>query len=674
MENRSHRTRRTQRAPLWCAVLSVVLLLVVVHPARAVEKPTTEDCLVCHGDVSLSHEVNGKQVSLGVDPAKFQESIHGMFTCVDCHDDIATPVHEKMPAKVSCATCHAEAEADYEHSVHAQALQKKSNGAAPTCTACHGNVHEILPSSDPKSRTHHTNIPETCGSCHQVKFVMEQSGLSARPFFSYEESVHGKAVAAGSEKAAVCTDCHEAHKVLPPNTSDSPIFKFNVPATCGKCHESVATEFRQSIHGQAIARGIWSAPVCTDCHGIHLIKAPIDPTSPVSSQMLARSTCAQCHEGVRLSQEFDVPGRRVSSYLDTYHGMASRFGSDVVANCASCHGVHNILPSSDPRSTIYPANLAKTCGRCHPGAGPSFAQAKVHIAAPVSEDPGAVGTKWVRNIYLWLIPAIIGLMLVHNGILWMGKALARRRAERRNIVRMPRQHRIQHWILLVSFTTLALTGFALAYPESWIAWLLGGNEEIRRIAHRISAVVMLGAALYHLGYMLFTPDGRQGLRDYRPVVKDLQDLTQNIRFHLGRSRVKPRFGRFNYADKAEYYALVWGTVLMGTTGLMMWFEVEVSKFLPLWTIDIASALHFYEAVLAVLAIVVWHFYHVMFDPDVYPLNWAFWDGRISEEQLQHHHPLVWEQMQGKEEAGKGGKGRSPGNGKEMEGPPKPHDW
>ena len=194
--------------------------------------------------------------------------------------------------------------------------------AGATCLDCHGSPHELLPASDPKSRVHHTNIPATCGSCHSQKFVMEDGGQSAQMVASYEQSVHGHAVAAGSEKAAVCTDCHGTHEILDAKDSKSPIFKFNVPSTCGQCHQDIAKQFKASIHGQSIAQGNWQAPVCTDCHGIHSIKSHLDPNSPVNAQNVAQVTCARCHEGVRLSQEFGVPGRR-AIHLS---GQLSRFG------------------------------------------------------------------------------------------------------------------------------------------------------------------------------------------------------------------------------------------------------------------------------------------------------------------------------------------------------------
>src|SRR5262249_56272866 len=107
---------------------------------------------------------------------------------------------------------------------------------------------------------------------------------------------------------------------------------------------------------------------------------------------------------------------------------------------------------------------------------------------------------------------------------------------------------------------------------------------------------------------------------------------------------KPKIARFGYAEKAEYWAVIWGTFIMGLTGLMIWFKIGVFGFLARWWIDIALAIHFYEAVLATLAIIVWHFYHVIFDPDVYPVNFAFIDGRMSENLFKEEHELAFEQM------------------------------
>jgi cytochrome b subunit of formate dehydrogenase len=627
--------RRTARV----FALPLFIGLLLSSSAPAAQKPSNDECLACHGDSTLSKEVNGKKVSLAVNPDAFKASIHGgMFNCVDCHTDLKSSPHDGTPKKVSCATCHADEQAAYDKSFHATAI-KSGDGQAATCTDCHGSPHELLPASDPKSRVNHANIALTCGSCHGQSFVMEASGHSAQPYVSYQQSVHGRAVAAGSDKAAVCTDCHGSHEILAASDPKSSIFRFNVPLTCAKCHGAVEQEFAQSIHGKAVARGNSQAPVCTDCHGIHSIKSHVDPTSPVSAQNLARSTCGQCHEGVRLSQEFGFEGRRATTYLESYHGLASKLGSQVVANCASCHGVHNILPSSDPHSTINKANLIRTCGQCHPGVSEKFVSAKVHVDAPLSADTGSIAVRWVRRFYLGMIVVVIGGMILHNLIIWRRKALLRRLIEHHTVERMNRNQRIQHFLLLGSFFVLVLTGFALKYPDSWFASLGTMNERYRGYTHRVSAVVLIGVGAYHLAYVLLNRKGRKLVFDFLPVPKDASDVWQTILHYLGLREEKPEFARFNYAEKAEYWALVWGLIVMATTGTMLWAKVLVGNLLPRWWLDVATAIHFYEAVLATLAILVWHFYQVFFDPDVYPMNWSWWDGRVSFEHYREEHAL-----------------------------------
>lgn len=616
--------------------LLMAVLLAVCSATAQDKKQDQLDCLSCHSDSSLTSESGGKTHSVFVDAGKFGKSAHSILGCADCHGDVKTIPHDPAPAKVNCAACHADAQAAFDRSVHAKA-RAQSGVRAPACLDCHGGAHAILPASDPESTTSHARIPKTCGGCHGQNFVMQTVGLTAQPFLSYQQSIHGKAAAAGNAKAAVCTDCHSNHEILTAGDPKSPIFKFSVPHTCGQCHNDIAEQFTASIHGQALQRGNSQAPVCTSCHGIHTIKAHTDPNSPVSAQNLALATCAQCHEGVRLSQELGVPGARATSYLGSYHGMASRLGSAVVANCASCHGVHNILPSSDARSSINPAHLVETCGQCHAGATQKFVLSKVHVDMPLSRDAGTIGSLWVRRIYIVLITVTIGLMLLHNFLLWRRSAMLRLRQADRTIERMTRSMRLQHMTLFISFFVLAITGFALKFPDSWIAGLLAWNEGFRRIGHRVAAVVLICVGLYHVWYISRNKEGRQLLRDFLPAREDIGGFFATMRYSLGRSPQPAPNKRFSYAEKVEYLSLVWGTLLMAVTGLMLWFPTVVARLLPRWWIDIASSIHFYEAILAVLAIVVWHFYFVLFDPDVYPINWSFWDGRVSAHYLHSHH-------------------------------------
>jgi cytochrome b subunit of formate dehydrogenase len=628
----------------FCALSIFATLLSVAAVAPAQPKPKDAECLACHSDPQQSADGTSTHAAISADKEK--ASIHGsMFSCVDCHKDVKSSPHEKTPAKITCAGCHADAQSAYSHSYHATA--RKPDGSAPaTCTSCHGDAHNILPASDPKSPVAHTNIPATCGTCHGQKFLMESTGNSAQPFVSYQESVHGRAVENGSQTAAVCTDCHGAHDILPPNNAASLINKFNVPTTCGKCHSAIDTVFTRSIHGQAIARGNSLAPVCTDCHGIHTIKAPSDPNSSVSDKNLSSDTCARCHQGVRLTQEFGVVGNRVTTYNDSYHGLASQGGSVVVANCSSCHGVHNILPSSDPRSTINPANLDVTCGQCHKGVTQKFTLNKVHVDTQngQSADSGTRAVRYVRWFYIPLILLVIGGMFVHNVIIWRAKLLARRRAQTLMVVRMTPNQRWQHLVLLTSFFVLVVTGFALKYPDSWFAAILGLSEHWRSIIHRIAGVLLIADGIYHIFYVALTADGRKLICDLFPTWKDATDALGTMLYYLGLRKDKPKFARFNYAEKAEYWALVWGTGLMAITGIMLWAKVWVGNALARWWIDAATAVHFYEAILATLAIIVWHLYQVFFDPDVYPMNWAWRDGSMSAEHYKEEHELDTETL------------------------------
>jgi cytochrome b subunit of formate dehydrogenase len=610
----------------------------------------------------MSEDVNGKPHSLFVDAGKVKHSVHGaMFACVDCHTDVKSLAHDTPPRKIACAQCHADAQTAYDHSTHAKLTAAKTPAAI--CEDCHGSAHEAVSVSDAKSPVNHSNIPVTCGRCHGQKFLMESNGQSAQPFISYQDSVHGRAVENGSQKAAVCTDCHGTHQILAANEQASPIYKFNVPATCGKCHADVQHTFMASIHGQGIARGNGLAPDCTDCHGIHSIKQHQDPNSPVAAANVSRDSCARCHEGVRLSQEFGLPGQRVSSYFDSYHGLATQGGSVVAANCSSCHGVHDILPSSDPHSSVNHANLEGTCGKCHKGVTQKFTLTKVHMGdggpggsggpsgPAVSSDIGGTIVHWVRMIYIPLIILVIGAMALHNLIIWRRKLSDRHKTHTLTVVRMTVNQRWQHVILLTSFIVLVITGFALKYPESWFAQLLGMSEHLRSIVHRIAGVALIAADIYHVFYLAAAREGRRLLYDLAPGPRDVKDAIHAMLYYLRLRSDKPQFGRFNYAEKAEYWALVWGTALMGVTGVMIWAKVWVGDLLARWLVDVATSIHFYEAILATLAIVVWHFYQVFFDPDVYPMNSAWWDGRMPIEHYREEHPLDTETLAHPEDIG-----------------------
>ena len=153
----------TVKPSSWIVVLASLLMAMAMAAPKAsarAAKMGNEDCLSCHSEATLAKDENGKQVSLHVDDAKFKASIHSSFGCTDCHTDIKAFPHDPTPAKAVCATCHADQQTAYEHGIHAKAAAAGNTNVAK-CQDCHGNVHEILPASDPKSKVAHTNIPAT---------------------------------------------------------------------------------------------------------------------------------------------------------------------------------------------------------------------------------------------------------------------------------------------------------------------------------------------------------------------------------------------------------------------------------------------------------------------------------------------------------------------------------
>lgn len=207
--------------------------------------------------------------------------------------------------------------------------------------------------------------------------------------------------------------------------------------------------------------------------------------------------------------------------------------------------------------------------------------------------------------------------------------------------RWTKNERWQHWILALTFVVLLITGFALKYPESWWTWpfIVTGAVDLRGFLHRLAATCYLALGLYHLLYLTFSRRGRQQFRALILRGRDFKDMVLRLRANLGKAAQLPAYGHFTYWEKFEYWALVWGTVIMALTGLALWFENLSLKIFPLWMLDVATVIHFYEAILASLAILVWHFYFVIVDPAVYPANFSMFTGYLTREEMAREHML-----------------------------------
>jgi cytochrome b subunit of formate dehydrogenase len=584
------------------------------------------ECLTCHAATEQVVDAEFR-----VDVPKWTASVHGAagLSCDSCHTGKGEVPHQASDPWKSCAECHQQEVEQLADSVHGKAGEN-AKALSVNCASCHGPVHSLPPGGDPASSVAPRRLAHTCGQCHANPKMLARAGVRiALPLGAYTDSVHARAVARG-EHAATCSSCHGSHGILPASDPKSSVNHRNVPGTCGACHAAIAKVFAGSVHGRAAARGVREAPVCTDCHGEHRILSPNEPGSPVFATNLPKMTCGRCHGDVRIAEKFGI-ANTVPAFEDSYHGLAGRAGNRTVANCASCHGVHDILPSSDPRSHVNKANLAKTCGTCHPQAGSRFAIGPVHVLPGLRQEAVVY---WVRRLYLWLIWLVIGGMLLHNLLDLRRKMLTPLArpviplGERR--VRMYAGFRIAHAVLMVSFIMLAYTGFALKWPEAWWAVPIIRWEEglgLRGLIHRIAAVTMLAAFAFHFVHLAVDRKARACIFAMVPGKADLRELGERLRWFFSRRREMPRSPAVGYAEKAEYLALLWGTAVMAVTGFLLWFENFTLRNFPKWVADLSTVVHFYEAILATLAILVWHFYFVIFDPLVYPMDTAWLDGR-----------------------------------------------
>jgi cytochrome b subunit of formate dehydrogenase len=214
-----------------------------------------------------------------------------------------------------------------------------------------------------------------------------------------------------------------------------------------------------------------------------------------------------------------------------------------------------------------------------------------------------------------------------------------RHSSRRQVVRMSRNAVFQHTLLMVSFIVLVMTGFALRYSEAWLfrtmfGW--DGGFRIRGILHRGAAVFFLFSVAWHVVY-LRTREGRSFWQDMRLGRADIGDVRQMVLFFLDPKRQAPLLGRFSFVERAEYWALVWGTIVMALTGLFLWFDHAAQLFFAKPLLDVFRVIHFYEAWLAMLAIGVWHFYATVFKPGVYPGNPAWLTGKMPADMYLHEH-------------------------------------
>ncbi|MBI5482209.1 MAG: hypothetical protein HY906_25360, partial [Deltaproteobacteria bacterium] len=215
------------------------------------------------------------------------------------------------------------------------------------------------------------------------------------------------------------------------------------------------------------------------------------------------------------------------------------------------------------------------------------------------------------------------------------------------VLRFDVHQRLQHVLMFTSLMTLVLTGWPLKAAgvgvSRHLATALGGVETIA-IIHRVAAVVMLIASAYHLIYLTALAARKQLQYDIVPGPQDLKDIAANIRYYLGLQPEPPRFGRFTYFEKFDYWAVFWGIFIIGGSGLVLWFPVKATAVLPSWAVNVAFIAHSDEALLALMYLFIFHFYMVHLRPAIFPMSWVWIDGRMSLTEYRHEHGLDFERI------------------------------
>lgn len=573
-------------------IASIVALVLALRFSAAAEAQDRDNCLFCHAFPGLSRlDPQSHRIRLFyIDPAYTVHGLgpHARLACTDCHarDEVAVVPHQAA-TPVDCArTCHL------------------ARPDAPPRIFSHEGVSRLLEQS--------AHRPE-------VLRKLEFSG--------------GPLLEAGQ---ALCLYCHD-EPVYRSNFHQIPIADLEI-GRCNVCHTSAVPLDSQYFLRHVAAR--------------------LGPSRPTLEQA---QVCAVCHSDPKV---LAASGKNdpVASYVRSFHGKAALLGDETTASCVACHvradqNAHLMVGPNDPQSAVYIGRIADSCRSidCHPGADKGIAATAVHLDLPTARGTidFLIAAAFILITVLSFGPSAC-LVLLELWQLVIGRHShaaepVRRLAQsvlehpvgRWRLVRFTILQRVQHWLLSILFLLLVLTGFPLKFADqSWASMTIhafGGLSTARALHHAAGVALLVGFAMHLLNILRGIlrsateqrTDGRPAgvmqavLR--LPVVMNRADLVrtgQLFAYLLGLRRHRPTFGRFSAAEKFEYFGVLWGTTLLGVTGIMLWGEQITSQFLGGRAFNLATIMHTYEAFLALIHVGILHIYNVILAPAVFPLSLA----------------------------------------------------
>jgi len=515
-----------------------------------------------------------------VDRAALARSPHSALKCQDCHASITSAPHTPSMLKDRASCAACHVDQSEAYNKSAHRYPDKKPGDHPTCVTCHGG-------GDPhgirtQSRWPRADKVALCSSCHADAARMRRYGPDADAVPSYRESFHGKALLRyGNLKVAICTDCHGHHGVLSPEDPAAPTNRTHAAATCGQAGCHVGARVNFAMSGANHLR-----------------------------LKLKQSG------GLRLEEGF-FRFLTVGTLIMLLLGVAFDLRAEVFGK----------TPPASGRPTGIAISLA-------------------FLSVVVALGMAYFGVSGLR----WPILAAIVLIGIGVALLTLRPRPPVSRKDEKRYSRFTVVQRLQHVVLAISFTLLVLTGMPLRYPDAASlrgAYVLFGGLAVLRVVHRVAAVLMIAGWIWHTLYLIYRW-WKAGFKlsswTMFPTMKDVGDFLKTVGYYLGQEKEEPKYDRFQFREKFDYFAVYWGMPIMVLSGLVLWFPIALGNLLPDWGLSAAYIAHSDEAVLAFLAILMWHFYNTHFHPEHFPMSPVWLTGSLTESEMAREHPLELERI------------------------------
>ncbi|HHC73121.1 MAG TPA: cytochrome C [Thiotrichales bacterium] len=587
---------------------TLLSLLVLLFTPLAQAAPFEDaECLDCHGVEGFGVPSEGEGFPrlrrLDLDADALSESVHGKLACTDCHTDIEEVPHRKGDlGTVDCVECH-----------------ERLTGEAWSPGGRSGWLAPEPP---------------------RIVLYTEH----------YQDSIHADQSVPGN---ASCATCHTAHYVYPSEDPRALTYRLNSPEMCGECHQEAYRAYRNSIHGASI-RTPWKgeSATCSDCHSSH----SVTDLKKTAAHRLVTRNCGDCHL------------KEVEGYMSSTHGQLAWHGNPDAARCKDCHRAHDTRSLNDPAALVAKDNKLQTCRECHEEANEQFIQYHPH---GTTKDFAKYPVLWLFGKGMAVLIIAVLLFFYTHSLLWFRREkqlrpvkwvksdywsvpVREKRKKPHSGVHFRRFHwawRLNHWALALSVMTLVFTGMTVMYPDTdWatsVVELVGGPTAFGLI-HRTAGVIFLTAIFGHaivvLARVLRDPEFQWfGPDSLLPRKKDWEDMKGQFRWFFGKGE-QPRFDRWTYWEKFDYWAVYWGAFVIGLSGVLLWFSDEVGQVLPGWIFNIATIAHGLEAFLAVLTLFVVHFFNNHFRPSKFPLDTVMFTGSWDLEELKEERPEAYERL------------------------------